>query len=66
MELNTDLEKRKYPIGKFQKPNSITEIDLKKPLNTIENFGLELFDITNMLSHIQLNYKYRPNGWTIK
>ena len=55
MELNTDLEKLKYPIGKFQKPNSITEIDLKKSLNTIENFGLDLFDITNILSQIQLN-----------
>ncbi len=60
------MEKLKYPIGEFQKPISISENDLKTWNSVIENFPNRLKSILKNLSNEQLNWVYRPNGWTIK
>jgi hypothetical protein len=60
------MEKLKYPIGTFQKPNSISENDLKTWISVIENFPNKMKMITKNLSIEQLNFIYRPNGWSIK
>lgn len=60
------MEKLKYPIGTFQKPISITATDLKIWISIIENFPNKIKLLTEKLSIEQLNWVYRPNGWTIK
>ncbi len=60
------MENLKYPIGKFQKPILISEKDLKTWISVIENFPNRLKSILKNLSKEQLNWVYRPNGWTIK
>ena len=60
------MESLKYPIGTFQKPNSISENDLKNWILVIENFPNKIKSITQNLSVEQLNFVYRPDGWSIK
>jgi len=61
-----ELYKLKYPIGNFEKPKIITQEHLKNWISTIENFPQNVENITKDLSEVELNYNYRPNGWTIK
>lgn len=66
MEKNLKLEKLKFPIGKFKKPVSISENDLKTWIEIIEIFPMKLKKLTQNLSVEELNWIYRPNGWSIK
>lgn len=65
-KMSFDLEKLKFPIGEFQKPDLISENDLKNWITTIENFPAEIKKRTENLSINELNWIYRPNGWKIK
>ena len=60
------LEKLKFPIGKFHRPDTITENDLVTWITTIENFPLKIKTLTETLSVEELNWIYRPKGWCIK
>ena len=59
-------EALKFPIGEFQKTNSISENDIQNWIATIENFPKEIKKLTENLSVEKLNLKYRPNGWSVK
>ena len=59
-------EALKFPIGEFQKTNSISENDIQNWIATIENFPKEIKKLTENLSLEKLNLKYRPNGWSVK
>ena len=61
-----DLNHLKYPIGKFVKPEQISESLIKEWINTIEVLPKQLSEITKDLTIEQLNLLYRPDGWTIK
>ncbi len=66
MENTIDLEKLKYPIGIFRKPDHIaTELidDWKK---IIQYFPTELEKTIEFLDLEKLNWIYRPYGWSIK
>ena len=66
MKKNFNLEKLKFPIGKFQNPDSISENDLKTWISIIENFPSRIKKLTSTLSVEELNWTYRPKGWNIK
>jgi len=66
MKNNLDIEKLKFPTGKFQKPDSISDNDLKTWIATIENFPTKIKALTSTLSLEELNWVYRPEGWSIK
>jgi hypothetical protein len=66
MENNFKLEKLRFPIGEFQKPDTISQNDLETWIIAIENFPRKIKTLTKSLSVEQLNWIYRPNGWTIK
>lgn len=60
-----NLEALKFPVGKFQKPESITKEMIDSAINEIENFpNLVKAEIEN-LDERDLNLRYRPEGWTI-
>jgi hypothetical protein len=61
-----DLEKLKYPIGKFKKPDLITSSHLNAWIHDIELLPDRLNDIVLNLTREELEYHYRPDGWTIK
>jgi hypothetical protein len=66
MENNFNLEKLKFPIGKFLIPVSISENDIKSWIEVIENFPSNIKKRTETLSIEELNWIYRPQGWSIK
>ncbi|MBL87053.1 MAG: metal-dependent hydrolase [Winogradskyella sp.] len=61
-----ELYKLRFPIGQFEKPKQITKDLINGWISTIENFPQNVENITKNLSEVELNYNYRPNGWTIK
>ena len=61
-----DLEKLKYPIGKFEAPKEYTSEYLSAKIAIIESFPERLRKETAQLTEEQLNTPYRPGGWTIR
>ena len=62
----TELEKLKFPIGRFTKPKIINSVQIEEWRNEIGLFPETVINITEGLTHEQLNWKYRPGGWKIK
>ena len=59
------LEKLKYPIGDFTWPKQIIESDLAKWISEIELFpSLIKKEVEGMTT--ELDWRYRPDGWTIR
>lgn len=63
--MEIDIEKLKYPIGKFEKPIEITQKHIDEWTKIIENFPSKLSEEVQYLSETELQKQYRPNGWTI-
>lgn len=61
-----ELEQFKYPIGKFQRPESISTEMLKEWTETIKNLPAQLTKEVENLSDAQLDTPYRPEGWTVR
>ena len=61
-----DLYKLKFPIGEFEKPKVISQQNIKDWITSIETLPASIIAITQNLNAKELNYKYRPDGWTIK
>lgn len=65
--MTTDtLYKLKYPIGEFKLPELITPVIREQWITTIETLPKSLEELINGLNEVELNYAYRPGGWTIK
>lgn len=60
-----DLEKLKYPIGKFS-PKKFTAENKQEAIKVIRNLPGLLEDETKNLSKDQIDTPYRPGGWTIR
>ena len=63
---NIDLEKLKYPIGKFETPIDINATMLAEWIKAIELFPTQVQAEVNGLSEEELDTPYRPEGWTIR
>ena len=63
MEIN--LEKLRYPNGKFVCPAKIVSEDINNWIEIIEEFPSKLKNQVEELSNTDLQRTYRPNGWTI-
>jgi hypothetical protein len=59
-------EHLKYPIGKFEKPTTLTKSIISKWIADISSFPSKLKNEVNHLNDEQLDTKYRPDGWTIR
>jgi len=64
--MEKDLEKLKYPIGKFEKTAIIDQKQLENCINTIEVFPDRLNDEVHNLRESELEKRYRRDGWTIR
>ncbi len=63
---NRELEKLRYPIGKYQKPQIITPNHLNQYFKDIEELPEKLGVAVANLSLQQLDTPYRPGGWTVR
>lgn len=61
-----ELEKLKYPIGKFEVPKKYTSEYLSEKIEEISTFPEKLKLETTHLTDEQLDTPYRPGGWTIR
>lgn len=60
------LDKLKYPIGKFKAPDTYTKASLLQCIDEIRNFPANLSAQVKQLTKEQLQTPYRPDGWTIR
>jgi hypothetical protein len=60
---NSDL---RYPVGKFQFPDVVTEDDRRKFVGEIAETPARLRSAVMGLSDSQLDTPYRPGGWTVR
>ena len=56
----------RYPIGKFQKPQTITPADRTGAVATLNDLPARLRGAVSGLSDAQLNTAYRDGGWTVR
>ncbi|MES2812260.1 MAG: putative metal-dependent hydrolase [Bacteroidota bacterium] len=61
-----NLETLKFPIGQFHFNPDCSEDEINNWKNTIHYFPEKIKLVVSNLSVEQLNWNYRPNGWTIK
>lgn len=61
-----DLEMLRFPIGFYEAPQIITSEHLQLWIETIEQFPNQIEELTKNLTNEELNFKYRPEGWSIK
>ncbi len=60
-----EIEKLKYPIGKFSYPAVIDGSLVDQWIEDIESFPEKLKKEVDGLSEIELKWRYRPDGWNI-
>jgi hypothetical protein len=61
-----EIEKLKYPIGKFRMPKDLSPEFLASCIRVINEFPSKLKLETEELTEDQLDTPYRPGGWTIR
>lgn len=64
--MSIDIELLKYPIGKFNLPETITPELIDEAISEIKDFPKKLFSGVSTLSPAQLDTPYRPGGWTVR
>ena len=60
------LEQLRYPIGKYETPESITDENVKEWIDVLEQLPSRLENAVSGLSEEQLETPYRPGGWTVR
>ncbi|WP_294349156.1 YfiT family bacillithiol transferase [Sphingobacterium sp.] len=61
-----ELEKLRYPIGRFAIPDAIDHTLLNDWIKTITDFPTRLKSEVGDLTDDMLEKRYRPDGWTIR
>jgi hypothetical protein len=61
-----DVEKLKYPVGKFYLSELITKNDLDLLISELNDFPHSIKNLVINLSWKELEWKYRPGGWNIR
>ena len=64
--MSDDLEKLRYPIGRFEPPSRIDRDQIGRWISDIEALPADLRRTVRGLTDTQLNTPYRPGGWTIR
>ncbi len=61
-----ELQKLKFPIGKFHYPKEITEELKTSWIRILGELPNQLEDQLSGISKEQLDFAYRPDGWSVK
>jgi uncharacterized damage-inducible protein DinB len=56
----------RYPIGKFERPEAITESQRRALIDAIAEAPVHLVSAVARLTPSQLDTPYRPGGWTVR
>ncbi len=63
---NLNLEKLRYPIGKFDPVTIQQDEFIERNIFALEAFPIKLQNVVNVLDEQQLDTPYRPGGWTVR
>ncbi|RZL17090.1 MAG: putative metal-dependent hydrolase [Pedobacter sp.] len=61
-----DIEKLKYPIGKYVAPGVISNEMIEEWIERLETFPVRLKAVCEGLTVEEMNLRYRPDGWMLK
>jgi uncharacterized damage-inducible protein DinB len=61
-----ELEKLKYPTGKYTAPEKIKKSEVKRWIREIDKLPKRLKDAVKTMSEEQLDTPYRDGGWTVR
>ena len=61
-----NTEQKKYPIGQFQQPESISDQDLDRYIKTIKDFPGKIKNLIENWNDEQLDTQYRADGWKVR
>lgn len=64
--MTEQLEKLKYPIGKFHYPGTYDAATRTELKDKIKALPAQMRQLTDGLSEEQLSRTYRPGGWTVR
>jgi hypothetical protein len=59
----TDL---RYPIGTYEPPAEFTATHIDNWIDYLSTYPKKIHELTFELTDEELNYRYRPEGWTIR
>ncbi|PTQ93243.1 DinB family protein [Mucilaginibacter yixingensis] len=59
-------EQMRYPIGKFETPQTYTPQLIKEWIDVLRNLPAQMRAATARLTDAQLNTPYRKEGWTLR
>ncbi|MCQ0111912.1 YfiT family bacillithiol transferase [Zhouia amylolytica] len=66
MTTAAQLELLKYPIGKYNRPSTISETKLAEWIGDIEALPSKLNNLVSDFTEQQLDTPYRVDGWTVR
>src|SRR5258706_3322188 len=58
-----EIEKLRFPVGKFPMESEFTQEEISNNIKTIEDFPAKLRKRVENMTAEQLNTPYRPGGW---
>lgn len=62
----SDLEKLRYPLGKFEPKDSYSPQEFEVLVASIDNLPVHLEQVVKNLTAAQLDTPYREGGWTVR
>lgn len=60
------LEERKDPLGRFEIPESISDVNVEENILVLKNFPARLKHLVENWTDDQLDTPYREGGWTVR
>lgn len=60
------LDYKKYPIGKFEYPQQVTDIQIDEYINVLKIFPSKLKNLVSEWEDEKLDTRYREGGWTVR
>ncbi|MDC8006328.1 putative metal-dependent hydrolase [Aureisphaera galaxeae] len=61
-----NLEKQRYPIGRFAAPETVSDSLLNEAITILEIFPENLKELLQGITKEELNTPYREGGWTVR
>lgn len=61
-----NLDSKRYPIGDFNEPKTISDTELQEYIQVIKNFPARLKFLIENFTDEQLDTPYREGGWSVR
>ncbi len=61
-----NIEQKKYPLGKFEIPENISDVNVEDNITVLKMFPNKLKNLVGEWNDEQLDTQYRENGWTVR